>query len=63
MHLVRWKKDLFDHVQKHVMDGVLKLVEKQRNGETIETAIVKSIVDSYGRFVRAGLWGEIADGV
>jgi cullin 1 len=44
--------DLFDDVQKHVMDGVLKLVEKQRNGETIETAMVKSIVDS---FVSLGL--------
>ena len=44
--------DLFDDVQKHVMDGVLKLVGKQRNGETIETAMVKSIVDS---FVSLGL--------
>ena len=49
---MRWKVDLFDHVQKNVMDGVLKLVEKQRNGETIETAMVKSIVDS---FVSLGL--------
>jgi len=39
---------LFDDVQKHVMDGVLELVKKQRNGETIETAVVKSIVDSFG---------------
>lgn len=52
LHLVRWKKDLFDDVQKHVMDGVLELVKKQRNGETIETAVVKSIVDS---FVSLGL--------
>lgn len=52
LHLVRWKVDLFDDVEKHVMDGVLKLVEKQRNGETIETAMVKSIVDS---FVSLGL--------
>ncbi|KAG0633629.1 Cullin [Tuber brumale] len=52
LHLVRWRVDLFDHVQKYVMDGVLKLVEKQRNGETIETAMVKSIVDS---FVSLGL--------
>ena len=29
------------------MDGVLKLVEKQRNGETIETAMVKRIVDCF----------------
>lgn len=52
LHLVRWKIDLFDDVQKSVMDGVLKLVEKQRNGETIETQMVKSIVDS---FVSLGL--------
>lgn len=52
LHLVRWRIDLFDHVQKHVMDGVLRLVEKQRNGETIETAMVKSVVDS---FVSLGL--------
>ena len=32
------------------MDGVLKLVEKQRNGETIETAMIKSIVDSFGTY-------------
>lgn len=32
------------------MDGVLKLVEKQRNGETVETAVVKSIVESFGEF-------------
>lgn len=44
--------DLFDSVQHHVMQGVLKLVEKQRNGETIETAMIKSIVDS---FVSLGL--------
>jgi len=31
------------------MDGVLELVKKQRNGETIETAVVKSIVDSFGK--------------
>jgi len=49
---VRWRLDLFDDVQKCVMEGVLKLVERQRNGETIETAMVKSIVDS---FVSLGL--------
>lgn len=52
LHLVRWKLDLFEATQKQVMDGVLRLVEKQRNGETIETQVVKSILDS---FVSLGL--------
>ncbi|TGZ77072.1 Cullin-domain-containing protein [Ascodesmis nigricans] len=52
LHLVQWGSQFFTAVQKHVMDSVLKQVEKQRNGETIETAMVKSIVDS---FVSLGL--------
>jgi cullin 1 len=52
LHLVRWKVDFFTHVEKSVMASVLRLVEKQRNGETIETSQVKSIVDS---FVSLGL--------
>ena len=52
LHLVRWKLDFFTNVEKSVMASVLRLVEKQRNGETIETSQVKSIVDS---FVSLGL--------
>ncbi|KAL2371247.1 hypothetical protein RJZ57_004333, partial [Blastomyces gilchristii] len=52
LHLVKWKEDFFKKVQKSVMDAVLKLVEKQRNGETIEQSQIKSIVDS---FVSLGL--------
>ena len=47
LHLVEWKDELFTKVHHSVMDAVLKMVEKQRNGETIEQAQVKSIVDSY----------------
>jgi cullin 1 len=50
LHLVRWKEDLF--MQSNVMQSVLRMVEKQRNGETIEQAQIKSIVDS---FVSLGL--------
>ncbi|KAF2109832.1 Cullin [Lophiotrema nucula] len=52
LHLVRWKEDMFIGTQESVMRSVLKLVEKQRNGETIEQSQVKSIVDS---FVSLGL--------
>ncbi len=48
LHLVRWKTDLFVHVQASVMTSVLRLVEKQRNGEMVEQTQIKSIVDSFG---------------
>lgn len=47
LHLVRWKDDFFKIVQEKVMDAVLKLVEKQRNGETIDHQQIKQIVDSF----------------
>ncbi|KAF2870494.1 Cullin [Massariosphaeria phaeospora] len=52
LHLVRWKDDMFVGTQESVMRSVLKLVEKQRNGETIEQSHIKSVVDS---FVSLGL--------
>ncbi|KAI9672478.1 MAG: hypothetical protein M1817_003244 [Caeruleum heppii] len=52
LHLVRWRVDLFLNVQENVMAAVLRMVEKQRNGDTIEQAQIKSIVDS---FVSLGL--------
>lgn len=52
LHLVQWREVLFKDITEKVMAAVLKMVEKQRNGETIEQAQVKSIVDS---FVSLGL--------
>lgn len=52
LHLVQWRKVLFEQVSGKVMDAVLKLVEKQRNGETIEHSQIKQVVDS---FVSLGL--------
>ncbi|KAJ5091551.1 cullin-1 [Penicillium alfredii] len=52
LHLVKWKDDFFEKVHERVMDAVLNLIEKQRNGETIEQSQIKSIVDS---FVSLGL--------
>jgi cullin 1 len=52
LHLVRWKEDMFTGTQESVMRSVLKLVEKQRNGETIEQSQIKAVVDS---FVSLGL--------
>lgn len=52
LHLVQWKDELFMKVHENVMSAVLKMVEKQRNGETIEQGQIKSVVDS---FVSLGL--------
>jgi cullin 1 len=52
LHLVRWKDDMFQSTHANVMNAVLKLVEKQRNGETIEQSQVKAVVTS---FVSLGL--------
>lgn len=46
LHLVRWRTQMFTKVWEKVMDAVLKLVEKQRNGETIEHGQIKAVVDS-----------------
>ncbi|EGS22030.1 ubiquitin-protein ligase-like protein [Thermochaetoides thermophila DSM 1495] len=52
LHLVRWRDVLFAQVSEKVMDAVLKLVERQRLGETIEHSQIKAVVDS---FVSLGL--------
>ncbi|KAK0629646.1 Cullin [Bombardia bombarda] len=52
LHLVRWRDVLFKLVSEKVMQAVLKLVERQRNGETIEYNQIKQVVES---FVSLGL--------
>ena len=59
LHLVRWKEDLFSNVHESVMASVLRMVERQRNGETIEQAQIKSIVDSFGMPTSASLLRKI----
>jgi len=46
-HLVEWKDNMFTATQSAVMSAVLKQVEKQRNGETIEQGLIKSVVSSF----------------
>ena len=52
LHLVKWRDNFFKSVHEKVMEAVLNLIEKQRNGETIEQSQIKNIVDS---FVSLGL--------
>ena len=47
LYLVQWREVAFAKLHGDVMEAVLKMVERQRNGETIEHGLIKSIVDSF----------------
>jgi len=54
--LVQWKENFFRHVQSRntkLANAILKLIEMQRNGETIDQTLVKKVVDSFGTWYRA----------
>ncbi|KAI9593415.1 Cullin [Syncephalis fuscata] len=52
LSLVMWRNHLFVHVHRAVMDAVLALIERERNGETIETKLINIVKES---FVALGL--------
>jgi cullin 1 len=52
LHLVLWKEDMFTGTHERIMQSALELIKKQRNGETIELSLIKSVVDM---FVALGL--------
>jgi cullin 1 len=47
LHLVQWIGELVQEISGDVTEAVLKLVEKHRNGETIENSQTKAVVDSF----------------
>ncbi|KAK4226194.1 Cullin-1 [Podospora fimiseda] len=47
LHLVKWRDVLFFKVKDKVMEAVLKLIERHRNGETIEHKQIKLVVESF----------------
>ncbi|KAJ1510641.1 hypothetical protein HMI55_006909 [Coelomomyces lativittatus] len=45
--LLVWREHLFDKVSESMTKAILRLIEKERKGETIDTALIKSIIQSY----------------
>lgn len=48
--LVQWRANFFLHIQnkqQRLAGAILRLIEEQRNGETIDQGLVKKVVDSF----------------
>ncbi|TFY78525.1 hypothetical protein EWM64_g5483 [Hericium alpestre] len=48
--LVQWRQNFFNHIQskdRKLAGAILRMIEQQRNGETIDQGLVKKVVDSF----------------
>ena len=53
--LVAWKHNFFQHLQSsnngtsRLTQALLRQIEQQRNGEMVDSGLLKRVIDSYGQ--------------
>lgn len=50
LSLVIWKRSFFDFIKPRLTSATLSVIEKERNGEQVDTSLVKGVIDAYGTY-------------
>lgn len=48
--LTSWRENLFAEMKPNVTNAVLQLIERERDGESINRKLAKGAIECYGRF-------------
>lgn len=49
LSLVIWRDHFFSALKNRLTNGLLSLIEKERNGEQIDTTLVAGVIAAYGK--------------
>lgn len=46
--LLRWQNELFVPIHEALLGALLRMIEKWRNGDVIDTTLLKEVIESFG---------------